>query len=298
MEQIPDTPSLTIPSLLEGLPRESMLTYAVLLGQQKRKNDRYALGAQITDMAIKGYLSIRESEHPEHNPTLGVNLGEDMLEEEAVFAKLLRQNCAPDDHEHTTLNAILNDKKFSQGVPVLWERVVLMHRTDHNKHRPLYVTDPTRLARWQRFKATLGWVSGVVSVFAEPGWQGPVAGLSDVQKGYEASELLGLTKQGKRLHHQIINLRKQMLRLTESGKSDDDSIAAYERALPFAFLIDDALKEKWPAFLSQRYEQYPSWLEPSQPIQDKAGRQAHIASMLRVMGRLCFPDRKRRAHPA
>jgi len=283
---------------LENMSDDSMLTYAVLFGRQARRNDPYALGAQITDLAVRGHLSIHESEHDIHNPVLHIGPDTGLLKEEEVFMQLLRQNCPPDNDNRVTLGAIINSEHFTAGVKVLWQRVVMMHHVDHNQDRPLYEADPTQLNKWMQFKRMTSWLRAIGSVYADPGWQGPVGGLAEVQKGHEPEELLGATKYGRALRHKITAIQKQMLQLVASGNADAENIKAYERALPFAFLFDNDLREKWPIFLSQRYAEYPSWFEPAEPAEDKASRQAQIAATLGVMGTLCFPVRKRRARRA
>lgn len=280
---------------LENVPHESMLTYAVLCGQQARKNDPLALGALITDMAVRGYLCIGESAPNGLGLVLPETPDSDLFEEEAVFMAALQKDCTISDTGYIALDTITKNKAFITDMRVLWRRVVMMHHTNYNQDRPLYNVDPTGLTKWQRFRRTWGWILAVGSVYAEPGWQGHVAGLSEVQKGYEAPELLGYTKEGHRLRHHIVAIRRQMLQLTKTGASDISAIAAYEKALPFAFLFDDTLSKDWPIFLSQAYTEYPAWLQTGQPAKDIPTRQSHIAALISKVGTLCFPANKRRA---
>jgi len=283
--------------LLHDTPQESMLTYAVLLGQQQRKNDPYALGSQIVDLTLRGGFSIHESAY--NDPDLQLQPLSDVaiFEEETVLTEILRRNCPPDKEGRLRLSTVLASKPFLNDMQILWKRVVMMYHADHNKDRPLYDTDPTRLMKWQRFRRTLGWTLAIGAVYAEPGLQGRLGGLDQVQKGYADQELIGNTAAGNRLCRAVLNLRRHMLQRAESGPVDPKNTADYERALPYAFLFDDILAVKWPVFLSQHYTHYPAWFTPAQAVEDVTGRQQHIAATLRIIGSPCFPARKRRAHP-
>jgi|GEM_PF-2182161 len=287
---------------LEIYPRESMLTYAVLLGQQARKRDPYALSAQITDLAIRGCLSIQESKNKSHDSSLSISpyssdaSKEETLEEEALFIGMFRDS-TPDNANGVGLDGLTANKELTASMPVLWERVVMMHHVSYNKHRPLYNTDPTLSLKWQGAIRVLGGFLAAASVYAQPGWQGVVGGLAAILATREVPKILTDTGYGRALKREIGAVRGHMLRLANAGELDATSLPAYERALPFAFLVDDDLTKKWPDFLSQHYTQYPPWLIPARPAGSVALRQTHIASMLRAISTVHFPAHKQRAIP-
>lgn len=244
--------------LLEDIPRESMLTYAVLFGQQERKRDPYALGAQIADMAVRGNVSIGEIAYNNPDLTLRLTHHNNMLEEEALFMTSLQRHCAPDTAGHIMLSSVASSKAVAGDVKTLWKRVVMMHHTNYNQDSPLYSADPTRLIKWQQSRRTLGWILAVGSVYANPGWEGRLGGIAEVQKGYEEPEFIGYTAAGRALCKKVEHLREHMLRIARTGKPDPRHTNEYERVLPFALLFDDALKDEWPAFLSKHYTRYPA----------------------------------------
>lgn len=281
---------------IDDTRRESMLTYAVLCGQQARRDDPFALGALLTDMTVRGHARIGEYAPSELGLLVPATPTNNLLKEEAEFVRLLQQDCDPDRSGYIALSAMTKDTAFGSDMQTLWKRVVMMHHANYNQVRPLYNADPTRLMKWQRFRRTWGWVLAAGSAYAEPGMQGGIAGLAEVQKGQEEPDFLGKTAAGRALHHKIIALRGRMFQIAHSDKPPANTITDYEKALPFAFLFNDVLSEKWPIFLSQHYDDYPAWLQPAQPAGDKVSRQAHIASMVSSMGNLCFPARRQKKH--